>query len=171
MAGLPWISTHLGISRFSKTSTTFPVEGQPNLGERYTKAGNRVRVSCYSRWYESHMKSILHNCYIYSEGLGLSPCMLCDWWFSLCKPLWAQVSSIGFLLVSMKPLPLSVFPPPLPHSSQSPAYLWLLNYTFLTSDFILTRTRVRYGSLNINGPHRHIYLDVWFSTSVTVLKN
>jgi hypothetical protein len=41
------------------------------------------------------MKTQLHNCYIcvrMCRGPRSAPCMLSGWQFSLCEPLWAQVS-------------------------------------------------------------------------------
>jgi hypothetical protein len=52
------------------------------------------------------------------KGPKSVPCILSDWQFSLCEPLWAQVRGFySFLVVSLLPL-VSYNPPPLPHLLQ-----------------------------------------------------
>ena len=63
------------------------------------------------------------------------PCMLSGWRFSLCEPLWAQVDSVGFVVMSLTSLVPSILPPTLPHDS--PVYSHsTLNVPDLAINFI-----------------------------------
>ena len=98
MGGILWVPIYVKLHL--KLSASYPTEakqGNPAMfpydSHRDPKAHNRVRDSLYSNCgvedpYEEQAAHLLHMC----RGPWPIPCMLFDWWFSLCEPPWAQVS-------------------------------------------------------------------------------
>ena len=78
------------------------------LGKGDPKVGISHKQSLFQLLEVPHEDQAAHLLHMY-RGARSIPCILSDWWVSLCEFLWAQVNdSVGFLVVcpSILPLPL-----------------------------------------------------------------
>lgn len=103
------------------------------------KVSRRVRDSPHCHCQEYHKKTKLQHNNICGVGLTPDPCSVPNYWSSLCEPCAPRlVDSVGFHVVFLTPLALTIFPSPHLQDFPCSTYVSIGFCQFLEETFLMT---------------------------------